>query len=136
VLLAALYAEHIPVPRQPFKGIIMKKYSFILAIIAAFSLSACEKTVNNPAPVAAAPETVVVPVAVAGPAGEPGKAGADGATGSSGMTGATGSSGDTGATGSSGATGATGNTGNTGDTGAKGDKGKTGDTVIVVPENK
>lgn len=108
----------------------MKKYSFILALIAAFGLSACEKTVNNPAPVVKTPDTVIVPVPVPGPAG---KAGADGATG------ATGNSGASGMTGATGDTGATGNTGNTGTDGAKGDTGKTGktgDTIIVVPENK
>ncbi|MEC5163684.1 MULTISPECIES: hypothetical protein [unclassified Janthinobacterium] len=92
----------------------MKKYSLILiALVATLGLTACEKTVNNPAPVAATDTVVVpVPVAVAGPAGAPGK---DGASGTSGATGATGA---------------------TGDAGATGEKGKTGDTVIVVPESK
>lgn len=105
------------------------KYSLILALLATLGLSACEKTVNNPAPVVAAPaDTVVVPVAVPGPAGEPGKAGADGASGASGATGATGNAGDTGAAGTPGADGAKGDTGKTGKTG--------GDTVIVVPPAK
>lgn len=104
------------------------KYSLILALLATLGLSACEKTVNNPAPVVAAPDTVVVPVAVPGPAGEPGKTGADGASGASGATGATGATGNAGDAGTPGADGAKGDTGKTGKTG--------GDTVIVVPPAK
>ncbi len=84
-----------------------------LALVAAFSLAACDRptVVNNP----------TTPVAVPGPAG---------ATGATGATGSTGGTGGTGSTGSTGATGATGNTGNTGATGKPGE-GNT--TVIVVP---
>ena len=60
----------------------------MLALLAAFSLTACDRptVVNNPS----------TPVAVPGPAGPTGGTGATGATGGTGGTGATG---DTGATG-------------------------------------
>ena len=82
------------------------KYSILLsALLAALSLSACDKptVVNVPAP-----------VAVPGPAGP---------------TGATGN------TGAEGAQGATGNQGNQGNDGNKGAPGKSGDstTIIVTP---
>lgn len=73
------------------------KYAFLLtAIAASLTLSACEKTINNPPPKVDAPATVAVPVPVPvpvpGPAGEPG---APGATGATGAPGADGKPGDT-----------------------------------------
>lgn len=66
----------------------------ITALLAALSLSACDKptVVNVPA----------TPVAVPGPAGPTGATGYTGNTGNTGATGSTGSTGDTGATGKSG----------------------------------
>lgn len=97
------------------KGTLMKYSLIFSAVLAALTLSACEK------PTAVSPTVVTVPVPVAGPAGP------TGATGSSGLTGSTGSTGSTGATGS------TGSSGGTGATGASGEPGKTGDTVVVIP---
>jgi hypothetical protein len=76
-----------------FQGIQMNHSLPLLAVVAALSLVACDRT-----PV----------VAVPGPAGA---TGATGATGNTGNTGNTGSSGGTGATGETGATGSTGKTG-------------------------
>jgi hypothetical protein len=52
------------------------KYSILIAAVAALSLTACEKTVNNNPPVET-PAAVAVPgpQGPAGPAGEPGKPG-------------------------------------------------------------
>jgi len=52
------------------------KYSILIAAVAALSLTACEKTVNNNPP-ADTPAAVAVPgpQGPAGPAGEPGKPG-------------------------------------------------------------
>lgn len=84
----------------------MNRSLLISALVAAFSLAACERptVVNVPA----------VAVAVPGPAGP------------TGATGATGATGNTGSTGSAGSPGFDGN---------KGDTGKTGGntTVIVIP---
>jgi hypothetical protein len=82
----------------------MKTLTLTAALLATLGLSACQREVVVP-----------VPVAVPGPAG---------------ATGATGSTGNTGNTGSTGSTGATGVPGSPGYDGAKGD---TGTTVIVVP---
>lgn len=99
------------------------KYSIaISAMLAALSLSACDK----PAVVTPATTILTVPVPVPGPAGP---AGVPGATGSTGETGATGYTGATGSTGETGATGYTGATGNKGEAGKPGD----GTTVILVP---
>lgn len=89
----------------------MNRSILMAALLAALSLTACDK-----------PTVVNVPVPVA----TPGPAGATGATGDTGSMGATGNTGNTGNTGSMGATG---NTGNTGATGKSGD----GTTVIVMP---
>lgn len=95
------------------KGNIMK-YSFLLVVVTAFGLSACQKPADTPA--APATTTVIeVPVAVPGPAGEPGRTGAEGMPG---------------------ATGATGTAGEAGTSGATGEQGKPGETIIVVPESK
>ncbi len=82
------------------------KTTLLAALLAVATLTACEKTVVNPAPTVVTP-TVEVPVAVPGPAVAvpvPGPAGAPGAAGA------------------------------TGAAGEKGADGKAGDTVIVVPE--
>ncbi|NRR28632.1 hypothetical protein HSX11_00225 [Oxalobacteraceae bacterium] len=74
------------------------KYAFLLtAIAASLTLTACEKTINNPPPKVDAPATVAVPVPVPvpGPAGEPGAPGATGATGAPGAPGPEGKPGDT-----------------------------------------
>lgn len=86
----------------------MKVTFTALALLAAITLTACER------PVVVMPTT---PVAVPGPAG------------------ATGATGNTGATGSQGVDGNTGNTGNTGSNGNTGATGKPGEntTVILVP---
>ena len=77
----------------------MKNTIILLALISGLGLAACDKT----------PNTVVVPVPVAGPAGA------------------------TGATGQSGAVGVQGKAGKTGDEGVQGETGKTGgDTTIIV----
>ena len=87
----------------------MKKQLLIpVAILAAFTLSACERTVVTQ------PTSTTVPV--------PGPAGPQGNTGNTGATGAQAAKGDTGATGATGAE------------GVKGERGKTGgDTVVIVP---
>ena len=84
----------------------MNRYVLMATLLAAVSLTACDR-----------PTVIGVPVAVPGPAGP---------------TGATGATGDTG---SQGNTGNTGSTGSPGYDGAKGDTGKAGSgtTVIVVP---
>lgn len=83
----------------------------LAALLAALSLSACDR----PTVV-----TVPVPVAVPGPAGPAGPTGATGYQGNPGDPGATGNQG---------------NQGNDGNTGATGQTGKPGDstTVIVMP---
>lgn len=86
----------------------MKSTYIALAVLAAITLTACER------PVVVMPTT---PVAVPGPAGP------------TGATGNTGSTGNTGATGSQGVDGNTGSTGNTGATGKPGEN----TTVILVP---
>ncbi|MES2263311.1 MAG: collagen-like protein [Pseudomonadota bacterium] len=69
------------------------KYPILAAAIAALTLSACEKTVNNPPPVVETPAPaavavpVPVPVPVPGPKGEPGAPGAQGAPGAAGPEG-------------------------------------------------
>ena len=83
------------------------KLTILAALLAVASLSACEKTTVNPAPVIQ--PTVEVPVAVPGPAvpvAVPGPAGKDGAPGEK------------------------------GEPGKAGEPGKPGDTVIVVPEKQ
>lgn len=55
------------------------KYSILIAAVAALSLTACEKTVNNNPP-ADAPAAVAVP-GPQGPAGEPGAPGEPGKPG-------------------------------------------------------
>lgn len=98
----------------------MKHLIVISAVLAAVTLSACDK------PQTVTPTVVTVPV--------PGPAGPSGAVGESGAPGATGMPGSTGATGDTGATGYTGSTGGTGATGATGEAGKTGgDTIVVIP---
>ena len=88
-----------------FQGITMNRSILMATLLAALSLTACDKqTVVN----------VPVPVATPGPAG---------------ATGATGSQGNDGNTGATGSMGSTGATGNTGATGKSGD----GTTVIVMP---
>ncbi len=81
----------------------MNKTLFVTALLAAITLTACDR-----------PAVVAVPVAVPGPAGPTGATGATGETGTKGYTGNTGS------------------TGNTGDTGATGKTG-TGTVLIVTP---
>ncbi len=67
------------------------KYALLLAVAAALSLSACEKTVNNPPPKVDEPAAVAVPVPVPvpvqGPQGEPGPSGAKGEPGPEGAPG-------------------------------------------------
>jgi hypothetical protein len=65
------------------------KYALLLAAAAALSLSACEKTVNNPPPKVDEPAAVAVPVPVPvpGPQGEPGPSGAKGEPGPEGAPG-------------------------------------------------
>lgn len=60
------------------------KYSILIAALAALSLTACEKTVNNNPP-AEAPAAVAVP-GPQGPAGEPGAPGTPGEPGKPGDT--------------------------------------------------
>jgi hypothetical protein len=76
-------------PAQHLYEEIIMKYPLLLAIAAALSLSACEKTVNNPPPKVETPEAVAVPVPVPvqGPQGEPGPAGAKGEPGAPGPEG-------------------------------------------------
>jgi len=99
--------------KPTFKGMPMKYSILISALLAALTLSACDRptVVNTPA---------VVPV--------PGPPGPTGATGTTGATGATGAQAEKGATGDTGATGSTGNTGASGEPGKSG-----GSTVIIVP---
>ena len=104
------------------------RYSILFtAVLAALSLSACEKAtvVTTPASTAPAPTVIAVP-------------GPPGATGDKGAAGGTGATGDTGATGGTGATGYTGATGSTGAEGLQGERGKSsgGSTVVIVPGSK
>lgn len=107
------------------------RYSILFtAVLAALSLSACEKETVVTTPASTAPGSTVIAV--------PGPPGATGATGDKGAAGGTGAAGDTGATGSTGATGYTGATGSTGAEGLQGERGKSGDgsTVVIVPGSK
>jgi len=103
-------------PLIHMKGITMKYSMLLVALVAVFGLSACEKptVVNVPGS----------PVAVPGPAGPQGATGDTGSQGYSGSQGSTGAQGNTGSPGYDGAKGDTGKTGKTGDT---------GDNIIVVP---
>ncbi|PKN16693.1 MAG: hypothetical protein CVU66_00080 [Deltaproteobacteria bacterium HGW-Deltaproteobacteria-23] len=87
------------------------RYSIlVLAALAAFALSGCDR----PTTVVTPPAPVLVPVP--GPAGPQGSQGVPGAPAEKGATGETGAPGMTGAD------------------GVKGEKGKTGgDTIVVVP---
>ena len=92
----------------------MKLSIQLLTLVAGLSLAACEKTT-----VEKAPETVIVPVPVAGPAGAAGETGEKGETGQSGDEGIQGKS------------------GKSGDEGIRGEPDKpSGDTVIIVPPPK
>ena len=92
----------------------MNRSILISALLAALSLTACDKpTVVNTA----------TPVAVPGPAGPTGATGSQGNEGSKGAVGNQGNQGNQGNEGSAGATGMTGKTGKSGD----------GTTVIVMP---
>lgn len=63
------------------------KYSILAsAIVAAFVLTACEKTVVQPVPSSSPPVVVPAPVAVPGPPGAPGAPGPEGAPGKSGSS--------------------------------------------------
>lgn len=92
----------------------MKNTLLLLTLMAGLGLAACEKTtVGN------TPDTVIVPVPMAGPAG---------------ATGAAGESGEKGETGKSGDEGIQGKPGKTGDEGIQGEPGKPGgDTTIITP---
>jgi hypothetical protein len=76
----------------------MKKTLLSTAVLAMLALTGCEKTVNNPTPVAVTPATeapatapatqvVTVPTPVPGPAGAPGPAGPQGPQGAEGKPG-------------------------------------------------
>lgn len=98
--------------KPTIKGITMKYSILFSALLAALTLSACDRPT-----VVTTPAVVTVP----GPAGPAGATGATGATGAQAEKGATGATGDTGATGSK------------GNTGATGEPGKGGSTVVIVP---
>ena len=70
----------------------MKRIILASAVLAAFTLAACDR----PTVVTTPPAVIAVP----GPAGTPGATGATGNTGSTGSTGSEGMKGDTGKTGS------------------------------------
>ena len=77
----------------------MKHSILLLTLLSTLGLVACEKTTVDKTP-----ETIIVPVPIAGPAGAAGEAGEKGATGQS------------------------------GDEGIQGEPGKpSGDTVIIIP---
>jgi hypothetical protein len=102
------------------KGITMNHCLLISTLLAALSLSACEKptVVNVPA----------APAAVPGPAGPTGAAGDQGVQGNTGRQGNEGNKGETGNQGTQGAQGETGNQGNQGETGNQGNQGNQGET--------
>lgn len=110
-----MHAKSVTVPdrdgfvKPTIKGITMKYSILFSALLAALTLSACDRPT-----VVTTPAVVTVP----GPAGPAGATGATGATGAQAEKGATG---DTGATGSK------------GNTGATGEPGKGGSTVVIVP---
>ena len=92
----------------------MKNTILITALFLGVSLTACDKTTVDKTP-----DTVIVPVPIAGPAG---------------ATGATGAIGEKGTTGQSGDEGIQGKPGRTGDEGMKGEPGNPGgDTTIIIP---
>lgn len=103
--------------RQLIKGNMMKNSTALIAILLGIGLVACDKTTVDKTP-----DTVVVPVPIAGPAG---------ATGAPGETGAVG---DKGSTGQSGDEGIQGKPGKAGDEGIQGKPGNPGgDTTIIIP---
>lgn len=92
----------------------MKNIIILLVLFSGLSLAACDKTTADKTP-----ETVIVPVPIAGPAG------AKGAAGEAGEKGATGQSGDEGIQGKP---------GKAGDEGIQGEPRKpSGDTTIIIP---
>ena len=86
----------------------MKNTILLTALFLGVGLTACDKTTVDKTP-----DTVIVPVPIAGPAGATGETGAAGRSGDEGIQG---------------------KPGKTGDEGIKGDPGKPGgDTTIIIP---